>query len=396
MKKAKTNSSGPSQALVAVAYQDLLLQDMAIQDLSLSNQNLSYKHLKQKLHTKEKQRKKSLQKIQPKIDTGIYSSIVSSSKINKSDVKREYVLDPQPLKPNLAQKIGLLPLPPQPLSDNEWKDTKQKSIDRNDFENPCAICQDSFRMEDQVLLSCSHVFHKSCIQAFERFTGKKSCPMCRKMQYQSRVVYEGSTYYRKQCAIKIQSLWRGYVAKKWYRNLRRTIPPKDPKLRKVFYEDKLHEITNRMVAMTSGETVQRLINDVDESVTESRKIFEHFERTQLQRISEETWDELKQKAISRENKDCSICLQKLLNESPSFSINSMKNKHSSSSVTLLSCTHMFHTLCINSLEEFYVVETHFDDNLFQENVLNANRGSDTLPVSFKCPVCRSLYVKKIL
>lgn len=31
----------------------------------------------------------------------------------------------------------------------------------------------------QVLLSCSHVFHKACLSSFERFTGAKSCPLCR-------------------------------------------------------------------------------------------------------------------------------------------------------------------------------------------------------------------------
>ena len=41
---------------------------------------------------------------------------------------------------------------------------------------------------------------QACLQAFERFTGKKTCPMCRKEQYQTRVIHEGSRYHRHKCA----------------------------------------------------------------------------------------------------------------------------------------------------------------------------------------------------
>jgi len=41
---------------------------------------------------------------------------------------------------------------------------------------------------------------QACLQAFERFTGKKSCPMCRRAGYQTRVVHDGSRVYRQRCA----------------------------------------------------------------------------------------------------------------------------------------------------------------------------------------------------
>ena len=44
-----------------------------------------------------------------------------------------------------------------------------------------------------------------------------------------------------------QSAWRGYVARCWYLNLRETLPPKDEKLRKAFFEKKLHQITDRLL-----------------------------------------------------------------------------------------------------------------------------------------------------
>ena len=46
------------------------------------------------------------------------------------------------------------------MSENEWEKVKQKSIKREAFDNACVICKDDFRLEDQVLLSCTHVFHR--------------------------------------------------------------------------------------------------------------------------------------------------------------------------------------------------------------------------------------------
>lgn len=47
---------------------------------------------------------------------------------------------------------------------------------------------------------------------------------------------------RQQCVIsvnRIQATWRGYIVRQWYQKLRQTVPPKDPLLRKKFYEDKV-------------------------------------------------------------------------------------------------------------------------------------------------------------
>lgn len=41
---------------------------------------------------------------------------------------------------------------------------------------------------------------QACLQSFERFTGRKSCPMCRKEEYQTRLVHEGATHLRHKMA----------------------------------------------------------------------------------------------------------------------------------------------------------------------------------------------------
>ena len=48
---------------------------------------------------------------------------------------------------------------------------------------------------------------------------------------------------------RIQAAWRGYIVRQWYKKLRQTVPPKDPKLRKKFYEDKVHDILHCMLSV---------------------------------------------------------------------------------------------------------------------------------------------------
>lgn len=54
----------------------------------------------------------------------------------------------------------------------------------------------------QVLLSCSHVFHRACLQSFETFSGRKCCPLCRKRQYETRLIHDAARLYRHQCAAR--------------------------------------------------------------------------------------------------------------------------------------------------------------------------------------------------
>ncbi|XP_060051730.1 RING finger protein 32 isoform X1 [Erinaceus europaeus] len=155
-----------------------------------------------------------------------------------AEEEEEQVLDPRPPPPTLAQRLGLLELPPRPLSPEGWARVKQRSVEQGDSAQPCPICKEEFRLLPQVLLSCSHVFHRACLQAFERFSGQKVCPLCRSWQYQTRLIHDGARLFRAKCATRIQASWRGHVVRKRYRELRRTIPPTDPTLRRGFYEQK--------------------------------------------------------------------------------------------------------------------------------------------------------------
>ena len=59
-----------------------------------------------------------------------------------------------------AQRYGLAEPPASILTEGEWAQVKQQSLGRGDNAAPCVICKEEFGLGGQVLLSCSHLFHK--------------------------------------------------------------------------------------------------------------------------------------------------------------------------------------------------------------------------------------------
>lgn len=149
------NKDHPSKkgnlAVTAVALQDHILHDLQLGHLSVAD---PWKTKVQKNENKSKSLKRNAKAI---IDTGLRKT-TESPKVE--DPEREYVLDPTPPSLSLAQKLGLLAPPPLPLSSDEWEKVKQRSLLQGDSTQPCPICKEEFELHPQVLLSCSHVFHK--------------------------------------------------------------------------------------------------------------------------------------------------------------------------------------------------------------------------------------------
>ncbi|XP_059827851.1 RING finger protein 32 isoform X2 [Hypanus sabinus] len=297
--KDKRISTKPdTTVLAAVALQDHIIRNLQLQNHSLSDTFKTKERNKMNCY-----RLVNRNTVKPVVDTGIKRN---EKKEIKEDEEREYVLDPKPSGLTLAQKMGLVEAPNAPLTANEWHLVKKRSMQQGDSAQPCAICREEFGLQQQVLLSCSHVFHRICLQAFEKFSGRRSCPMCRKEQYQTRVIHDGARLYRMKCATRIQSHWRGYIVRKWYKQLRHTVPPKDKKLRKRFYEDK---------------------------------------------------------AIQRETFDCPICITPLdhLSNILYQAEGPGRGEKSGSLVrqtVLLSCSHTFHYACLQAFEDFSEGENH--------------------------------------
>ncbi|XP_048367866.1 RING finger protein 32 isoform X1 [Sphaerodactylus townsendi] len=354
-----------SVALAAVALQDHILYNLQLKNLSLAEPFQS-----------KAQNKKSTYKpvnkenVRALVDTGLRKA--SSHQRENEDPEQEYVLDPCPQPLTLAQKLGLVDCPALPLTTEEWEHVKQRSMKHGHSVQPCAICREEFALQPQVLLSCSHVFHRACLKAFERFAGKKTCPMCRKMQYQTRVIHDGARLFRIKCATRMQACWRGYIVRKWYKNLRTTVPPKDPKLRKRFFEEKFTEICQRLLNSYDNK-VDKLFSEIDSTIAASQTMFQQLDKRLGPFTSEVEWEKIQMQALRQEIVDCPICIMPLSHPAclhdglPQDSHRSCSRK-----TVLLSCSHMFHNSCLQAFEEFSLVET---------------------PV---CPLCRSGYQKKIL
>ncbi|XP_010883794.3 RING finger protein 32 isoform X2 [Esox lucius] len=277
--------------------------------------------------------------------------------------EKEYVLDPASPPLTLAQKMGLVESPARRLTADEWTQVKLRSVHEGESKQPCAICREEFRLRSQVLLSCSHVFHKDCLKAFERFSGRKCCPMCRKEQYETRVIHDGAYLFKE----RIQACWRGYVVRKWYRHLRKTIPPKDKRLRQRFFERKFQELNDSLVQFCHTD-VEAFLNDIDRSASSSRRVFHQFDTEHVLEPQEDEWLKIQEKVIQRDTWDCPICLSALC--SPSLGTGRTPHwPQSNRSTVLLSCSHLFHQPCLEAFEAFCL------------------EGQPT------CPLCRSLYHK---
>nr|XP_001504742.3 RING finger protein 32 isoform X1 [Equus caballus]XP_008528805.1 PREDICTED: RING finger protein 32 [Equus przewalskii]XP_008528807.1 PREDICTED: RING finger protein 32 [Equus przewalskii]XP_008528808.1 PREDICTED: RING finger protein 32 [Equus przewalskii]XP_008528809.1 PREDICTED: RING finger protein 32 [Equus przewalskii]XP_014594877.1 RING finger protein 32 isoform X1 [Equus caballus]XP_023495868.1 RING finger protein 32 isoform X1 [Equus caballus]XP_023495869.1 RING finger protein 32 iso len=357
LKNKGRSSKRDTLAVTAVALQDHILQDLQLRNLSVADRS------KTKVQ-KENQTKCVKGSARALTDTGLKRLTRDPA---AEDPEREYVLDPKPPPLTLAQKLGLFEPPPLPLSSNEWEKVKQRSIVQGDSMQPCPICKEEFALRPQVLLSCSHVFHRACLQAFEKFTNKKTCPLCRKNQYQTRVIHDGARLFKIKCATRIQAAWRGHVVRKWYRELRKTVPPTDAKLRRRFFEEKFTEISHRMLCSYHTD-IDELFSEIDHCLAVNRSVLQQLEERCGHELTEDDWERIQTQALRREAPECPICLTPL-------SARSAGGRPPSRETALLSCSHIFHHTCLLALEEFSL--------------------GDSSPFH-ACPLCRSCYQKKIL
>uniref|UniRef100_A0A8C6RFU0 Ring finger protein 32 n=1 Tax=Nannospalax galili TaxID=1026970 RepID=A0A8C6RFU0_NANGA len=350
-------------AITAVALQDHILHDLQLGHLSVAD------YSKTNVQKKDSRSKCLNRKVRAVIDTGLKKA---TERPRVDDPEEEYVLDPIPPPPTLAQKLGLLAPPPLPLSSDEWERVKQRSILHRDSMQPCPICKEEFELRPQVLSRQN--LRSACLQAFEKFTNKKTCPLCRKNQYQTRVIHDGARLFRVKCATRIQACWRGYIVRKWYQNLRKAVPPTNAKLRRKFFEEKFTEISHRILC-SYDTNIDELFSEIDLCLAVNRSILQQLDDKCGGEITEEDWEKIQVQAAHREIYECSICLTPLSLHGDCRQAARGTSGQRPRETVVLSCAHLFHHTCLLALEEFSL--------------------GDNSPFH-ACPLCRSCYKKKIL
>ncbi|KAK3263850.1 hypothetical protein CYMTET_27373 [Cymbomonas tetramitiformis] len=298
----------------------------------------------------------------------------------------------------LAQRMGIIAKPPTPLTGEQWESVHQQFRDREGEDCECPICREEFKMEDQVLLSCSHVFHRACIRSFERFSEQKCCPVCRLDQYEKRIIHDGQIRFRGISVVRLQKWIRGFLTRRWFTKLLATIPPKDPDERRHWFAGKLQEVNNHLF-----EEMDATRNEIDELFAEIDA--RHHEeavacgqaprpptaplgpilsrpsspenypapvpRRKVSAASpgEINWDKVISLALERGDTECPICIGDL--------------DRRGSQKSWLSCTHVFHFHCITAFERFDKGKQEARDDSHNSREHQHN-----------CPVCRSVYARK--
>jgi hypothetical protein len=174
----------------------------------------------------------------------------------------------------LAQTLGLIPRPPPLLTESEWDEVHVRArLRQDDAREECPICQERFKTDTQVLLSCSHVYHKQCLASYERYARTRACPLCRAQQYQRIEIDDGARAYRNLCALVIQSFYRGHLARRRFKELKRHNPPKySEALRRKWAAERLEEESKRLITEMEGERgdIDDLFAELDRGLEQSR------------------------------------------------------------------------------------------------------------------------------
>ncbi|KAG0590446.1 hypothetical protein KC19_1G100100 [Ceratodon purpureus] len=252
--------------------------------------------------------------------------------------------------------------PAKPLTTLQWAAVQQNSRERKDLLHPCPICLERFGLKkQQVILSCSHVFHKLCLQSFEKFSRNRCCPICRAEPYQKNCLIALSKTF---CAERIQSAFRGYRVRKKYSHLL-------PRRRQCFF-NMLASSTNHLLGQLGvhDNEIDELFKEIDETIAKTNEDIHAAELKVTQELKGPIvedcspvidWQTVITKALERNDVDCPICIARL-----------QRIGHNSA-LAWLSCSHVFHRECITAFEAYNTLP------------------QQTAPVEPCCPICRANY-----
>ena len=181
-------------------------------------------------------------------------------------------------QPTLAQQRGLVPAPPAPLTAAEWQEAEWnhefRDAQRGMVETDCAICMERLGSGKQVILSCSHVYHDICLRNFEKFTRRidRSCPLCRKSNYQKKAYSPAQALLRKRSAIRIQAQFRQFMHQKRYKSILQdhySSGKGDRSRAHNFFADKVSAVSSQLI-----DAVNKKASAVDALMDEGNRALE--------------------------------------------------------------------------------------------------------------------------
>ena len=336
--------------------------------------------------------------------------------------------------PTLAQQRGLVPPPANRLTKAEWDEAELtheiRDSERGMDEEVCAICMDRLGAGDQVILSCSHVYHSVCLTNFEKFTRRKmdrTCPLCRCANYQKKKYSPAQALLRRRAAIKVQTIFRKYWTKQCYQTVLQqhySSGKGDRTRAHTFFAARVNRISDKLVeAMKESDVeVDALVNETDRALELSRSIFASLDEDTARNSTSSSsssssssvnadgvhgddgddddesrlaaaasyaassaatfdWLAARRSAEKRGLCDCPICMRSTAELLPVAASEQPQSPVGRSHIALLSCTHVFHERCIEAFESFV------------ENDVTGKGGG---VVIHTCPVCRAGYNRKRL
>jgi hypothetical protein len=263
------------------------------------------------------------------------------------------------------------------LTGEQWSAVRALARERGQVHEPCPICTEEFRDSEQVLLSCSHVFHRVCLASFEKFSGgQRVCPICRAKAYEKKLINDAKVDWRTKCATRIQALWRGRIVRRQYLLMRETIPPREPGKRREFFMRRLSRTSAALARLADSrdQGIDALFADIERAREQVRQGLQAAD-VQLRAFSEEEWKDIKRRALRRNDAECPICMGTIdlgvattdtteedgdgaldgiaaAAAVPPRSVPSASSVDPKKRAVLLSCSHVLHHGCLLSFERF--------------------------------------------
>jgi len=390
-----------NQSINAAALQNELIRKLKLNCNSGNNNNSNNKLIKRKSPLTSTLKRKDIIKCSSCNNVSSHENICSTCGFFLKSLH-------QPVD-SFAQRLGLVKgnVPINTVSKSQW-DTLEAKLKEPDHkvDSFCPICMEAFNQGSEVLLSCSHIFHRLCLQSFEKFmkSTERTCPICRTGNYQKKLTNIGSKTYEVECAIVLQKYWRGYNVRLKFRSLQRQYYKRNPNnglesTRKKFYEKELSIISQKMEKDLDNrkDEVDIMLNTMDTTLRESRELDQLFDFVLQQRImmnrisnnydlnddndyiysldnnttpkvvptkvSEEEWRQIEVQVRCRAkgsqgHGECAICMCSLgyNNNTPEKSNISLKAESKDNNIRklyLLNCSHIFHSTCLSNFESFF-------------------------------------------